>query len=167
MFDKYDIWVPPKKMYPNTEWWLYCPVNNVNIGYEPERFARKLWTLSRKSKIPMLRILQMLKIMQFGPKGEDLGWSPDKELKAIRERAAEDAELLALGDDLPFEVLVEIWLRCREGLRLSVALWQADYETKVAHHQGERKASILAMKARELLKKQGPGEVEDGEEVGT
>jgi hypothetical protein len=148
-----DVWVPPRKIWAE-DWWLYCPVNNVHIGWEPERFARKLWTLSRKTQIPMLRIYQMLKISVFGPKGEDLEWSPDKELKAIRERAAEDADLLKLGPALPFEELVAIWLRCRQGLFLSCALAQADHETKVAHHRAERGASILAMKAREVLKRQ-------------
>jgi hypothetical protein len=158
-----DIWVPPRKHY--CDYWQVCPINNVYLPnhYEPAWFTRKVWKLASKLRIPMLHIYQALHIAQFGPKGVDLGWSPDKELKAIRERAAEDAELLKLGPDLPFETLVEIWLRCRENLFLSCALGQASHETKVAHHRGERVASNLAMKARQLLKRQGPEEVDDDE----
>jgi hypothetical protein len=151
-----DLWVPPRKMW-GSWWWTRCPVNNVDIYGDPEWLAKKVWRIAKATGIPMLRLHAMLRVTQFGPKGFDLEWSPTKELKAIRERAAEDASLLALGDALPFEELIAVWLRSREGLRLSIALGQADHETKVAHHQGERQAEIIRMKAGELLKRH-PGE---------
>jgi hypothetical protein len=153
MFDV-DIWRPPRKRWGG-DWWLHCPINNVPTGWEPERIARKVWCLARKFHVPMLRVYQMLKMAQFGPQGEDLGWSPDKEHAAILKRASEDAALLAMGDALPLEVLVEIWARSRQGLFLACALGRGNHETHVAHHRAERGASILAMKARELIKRQG------------
>jgi hypothetical protein len=134
-------------------WWHTSPISNVSIGGGEDRHGQLVWKIANSTGIPMIWIHVMERIMLFGHKGFNVEWSPCQELEEIRKRAPEDASLLALGDALPFEELVEIWLRCREGLRLAVTLGDASHEDREAYHRGERGASVLQMKARELLKK--------------